>query len=42
MTMSGLFQVSDIMPFIVFVFGNGWNVVVIGREAADDVNTVFG
>ena len=40
MTISRLFQVSDIMPFIVLVFGNYLSLTIY--VAANDVNTVFG
>ena len=42
MSDSSLFQVSDIIPFIVFIFGNDWSAVWIAHISANDINTVFG
>ena len=39
---SSLFQVSDIIPFIVFIFGNDWSAVWIASIATNNVNTAFG
>ena len=41
MSVSGLFQVSDIMPFIVSIFSNDWSVGWIVCPAANDVNAFF-
>ena len=44
MTVSWLFEVSNIIPFIVFIFGNYWSVISswwIVCPTANNVNTFF-